>query len=95
MSSLSPNCHIILLIAETRFAGDEGQDKGHHGSASFKHDAKKKKKILLDLEMLPWYLNKIQINMSFLSNTLLGHYRFNQILYIFPSLNIMFYSELL
>lgn len=44
MSSLSPNCHIILLIAETRFAGDEGQDKGHHGSASFKHDAKKKKK---------------------------------------------------
>ncbi len=45
MSSLSPNCQIIiLLIAETRLAGDEGPDKGHHGSASFKHDAKKEKK---------------------------------------------------
>ncbi len=42
MSSVSPNCQItIILIAETRLAGDEGPDIGHRVSASFKHGAKK------------------------------------------------------
>ncbi len=47
MSFVSPNCQItIILIAETRLAGDEGPDIGHCGSASFKHGAKKEKKIV-------------------------------------------------
>ncbi len=47
MSSVSPNYQItIILIAETRLAGDEGPDIGHRGSASFKHGAKKEKKML-------------------------------------------------
>ncbi len=46
MSSVSPNYQItIILIAETRVAGDEA-DIGHRVSASFKHGAKKEKKML-------------------------------------------------